>query len=251
MDIAIAGGTGVIGSATAHAARERGHSVRILARSHGVDVRSGEGLTQALDGADAVIDTLSIRTQSEKVATDFFQETTAHLLQAEQHVGVGHHIALSIVNVDRVPHGYYGGKFAQEQLVELGAVPWSILRATQFHDFASQIFHRTGFGPIHPVVRMRTQPVDTREVAARLVDLAEAGPRGRVRDIAGPREEDLGTMIRAWAARTGQGGVMVPLALPGVFGKAMRDGSLLPDSDAALGAVTFTEWLAAQPTRRA
>lgn len=249
MDIAIAGGTGVIGSAVARVAQERGHHVRVLARSRGVDVRRGEGLAEALDGVDAVIDVLSIQTQSRKAATAFFGEVTANLLGAEKRLGITHHLALSIVGVDRAPHGYYGGKHAQEQLIEQGAVPWTILRATQFHDFAAQIFRRTSFGPIHPVVCMRTQPVDRDEVALRLVELAEAGPSARAQDLAGPREEDLGAMIRAWAAHTGQGGVMVPLVLPGAFGRAMRDGSVLPGADAALGTVTFADWLAGQPAK--
>lgn len=247
MDIAIAGGTGVVGSVTARVAQERGHTVRILARSVGVDVRTGAGLEAAIAGADAVVEAVSTHSQSQKVATAFFHDVTATLLQAEQRAGIGHHVALSIVNVDRAPHGYYGAKYEQEQLIELGAVPWSILRATQFHNFAAQVFQQASFGPIHPLVRMRTQPVDPREVAERLVDLAEAGPSGRAQDIAGPREESLVDMMRAWAAHTGKRGWMPRLSLPGGFGRAMREGTMLPGPDAQRGTVTFSEWLAAQP----
>jgi uncharacterized protein YbjT (DUF2867 family) len=247
MKIAVAGGTGVIGSAVALVASERGHEVRVLSRSTGVDVQTGSGLDAALEGMDAVIDVLSIQTQSAKRAKTFFEASTANLLAAEEQAGVRHHLALSIVGVDRAPHGYYGAKYRQEQLIEQGAVPWTILRATQFHDFAGQILGRSSFGPIHPVVRMRTQPIDKELVAARLIDLAEAGPSGRARDLAGPQEENLGDMIRAWTVHRGIRGIKIPMALPGAFGKAMRDGRLLPGPDAELVGPTFAQWLKDQP----
>ncbi|WP_309065252.1 SDR family oxidoreductase [Microbacterium sp.] len=247
MDIAVAGGTGVVGSRIVRIAQARGHATRALSRSAGVDVRTGVGLEGALRGADAVIDVLNIETLSEKAATRFFRTATSNLLDAEGRAGVEHHIALSIVGVDRVPHGYYGAKLAQEGLVASHAVPWTILRATQFHDFAAQMHARLAFGPVHPVAHMRTQPVAVDEVAARLVDLAEGSPQGRARDLSGPQEEDLADMMRAWARRSGGRGWMPRIRVPGAFGAAMRDGSLLPGPDAERGRVTFEEWLAAQP----
>ncbi|MBO0979554.1 SDR family oxidoreductase [Microbacterium sp. SD291] len=247
MEIAVAGGTGIAGSEVVRVAQQRGHRVRVLTRGNGVDVHSGEGLDDALSGADTVIDVLSTSTQSARVSTEFFTGTTSHLLAAGRRVGVGHHLALSIVGVDRAPHGYYAGKLAQEQAVQSGQVRWTIQRATQFHDFASQIFRNAAIGPVHPAVRMRTQPVSIVEVATRLVDLAEAGPSGRVPDIAGPREEQLADMIRAWAEHIGHRGWMPSLSLPGAFGRAIRDGRILPGEDADLGTVTFADWLNAQP----
>lgn len=247
MDIAIAGGTGVLGKAVADAAQARGHKVRILSRSHGIDVREGTGLTAALQGADAVVDALSVQTQSAKVSEEFFTATTAALQRAEREAGVRHHLTISIVGVDRVPHGYYAGKLAQEKAVETGDIPWTILRATQFHDFAGQLLARASIGPIRLAVRMRTQPVAVEEVAKRLIDLVEAGPSGRARDLAGPREESMVEMMRALAVHRGHGGRMPAISLPGGFGRAMRDGSILPAPDAELGTQTFAEWLAAQP----
>lgn len=247
MEIAVAGGTGIAGSEVVRIAQQRGHRVRVLTRGNGVDVRSGEGLDDALAGADAVVDVLGTQTQSARVSTEFFTGTTSHLLAAGRRVGVGHHLALSIVGVDRAPHGYYAGKLAQEQAVQSGQIGWTIQRATQFHDFASQVFRSAAIGPLHPAVRMRTQPIAIVEVATRLVDLAEAGPSGRVRDIAGPREEQLADMMRAWAEHTGHRGPMPAVSLPGRFGRAMRDGSILPGHDADLGTVCFEDWLNAQP----
>ena len=247
MLIVVAGGTGTIGTEVVRCAAARGHEVRVLSRSAGADVRAGAGLAEAVAGADVVVDVLGIPTLSTRVATGFFLRTTANLLSAERTAGVGHHLALSIVGVDRAPYGYFGAKWAQEQAVEGGGVPWTIQRATQFHDFAAQMFARTGLGPVHPVSRMRTQPISLGEVAERLVDDAEAGPRGRVRDIAGPREEDLAEMTRAWARRTGRRAWMPRIVVPEGFGRAMRDGSVLPGPEADLGSVTFAQWLEAQP----
>jgi uncharacterized protein YbjT (DUF2867 family) len=245
MDIAIAGGTGVIGSLVVRIAQERGHAVRVLSRGTGIDVLAGVGLESALRGADAVIDVLGITNTDARKATDFFTRTTANLLAGQS--GAGHHIALSIVGVDRAPYDYYAGKIAQEEAVMHGDVPWTILRATQFHDFAGQIHARAAFGPLHPAVRMRTQPVDASEVATRLVELAEHPAHGRARDIAGPREEELAEMMRAWARHHGRGGWMPRIGLPGAFGRAMRSGALLPQGDADLRGVTFAEWLSARP----
>jgi uncharacterized protein YbjT (DUF2867 family) len=247
MEIAVAGGTGIAGTEVARIAQQRGHRVRVLTRGNGVDVRAGTGLEDALAGADAVIDVLSTSTRSARAATDFFTETSSHLLACGGRAGVRHHIALSIVGVDRAPHGYYAGKLAQEQTVRSGTVPWTIQRATQFHDFAAQTYRTASFGPLHLALRMRTQPIAIVEVATRLVDLAESGPAGEARDIAGPQEEQLVDMMRSWAAHTGRGGWMPAFALPGAFGRAIRDGSILPSPDAELGTVTFADWLAAQP----
>ncbi|WP_217183626.1 SDR family oxidoreductase [Streptomyces sp. AC495_CC817] len=247
MEIAVAGGTGIAGSEVVRIAQQRGHRVRVLTRGNGVDVRSGAGLDDALAGVDAVVDVLSTSTQSARVSAEFFTGTTSHLLAAGHRVGVRHHLALSIVGVDRAPHGYYAGKLAQEQAVQAGQVPWTIQRATQFHDFAAQMYRNAALGPLHLAPRMRTQPIAIVEVATRLVDLAEAGAVGRARDIAGPREERLPEMMRAWAEHTGRSGWLPAVSLPGAFGRAIRDGRVLPDADADLGTVTFEDWLHAQP----
>ncbi len=247
MEIAVAGGTGIAGSEVVRIAQQRGHRVRVLTRGNGVDVRSGEGLDTLLDGVEVVVDALSTSTQSARASTEFFTGTTSHLLAAGLRAGVRHHVALSIVGVDRAPHGYYAGKLAQEQAVQSGQVPWTVQRATQFHDFASQLYRNASLGPLHLAVRMRTRPIAVVEVATRLVDLAEAGPTGRARDIAGPREEQMSEMMRAWAAHTGRRGWMPEMGLPGAFGRALRDGSILPGDDADLGTVSFEDWLRAQP----
>lgn len=244
LRLAVAGGTGVVGRHVVDVARERGHDVVVLSRSNGVDVMTGEGLAAALEGADAVIDVLSIQTLDTDEAVRFFETTTTALLDAERHAGIEHHVALSIVGIGHATQGYYAGKVAQELTIEAGDVPWTILRATQFHEFAAQIHRRAKAGPIRVAPRMRTQPIAAREVAERLVELAEGQPIGRAQDLGGPREESLVDMIRAYAKATGSRGWIPAISLPGEGGRMQRDGSLLAGPDAMLGRQTFAEWLA-------
>jgi uncharacterized protein YbjT (DUF2867 family) len=244
MRIAVAGGTGRVGRHVVAVARERGHDVVVLARSTGVDLVEGTGVADALAGVDAVIDVATTTIMSAAKASEFFEATSRMLLTAEKAAGVGHHLVLSIVGIDGVDAGYYAGKLAHERAVMAGDIPWTILRATQFHEFAGQVLERGTFGPFRLAMRMRTQPIAAREVAERLVDLAEAEPSGRARDLAGPREESLVEMIRAYARAQGIRGPIPAFSLPGAWGRALRSGKALPGPDAMLGRQTFEEWLA-------
>ncbi|WP_084040219.1 SDR family oxidoreductase [Demequina sp. NBRC 110053] len=243
MRIAVAGVTGLLGSMVAEQARSRGHEVVPMARSLGVDVVTGEGLEDALVGVTAVVDVTNVGTMKADASVAFFEQATRTLLAAEQRAGVERHVALSIVGVERAPYDYYAGKRAQEQAIEAGGVPWTILRATQFHEFAAQVYAMAKAGPLHLAPKMRTQPIAGREVASRLVDLAESPALGGYVELAGPREESLNDMVRAWARASGHRGWMPSVGLPGPLGKAQRDGALLPDAGAEIGSETFAEWL--------
>jgi uncharacterized protein YbjT (DUF2867 family) len=244
MRIAVAGGTGAVGRHVVEAARERGHEAVVLSRSQGVDLVSREGVVEAVRAADAVVDVASVQTRDSMASEAFFGAVTRGLLDAERRESVGHHVVLSIVGIDAAPEGYYAGKVLQERLVVEGRVPWTILRATQFHEFAQQIHGAVTVGPVTLVPRMRSQPVAAREVAERLVELVEAGPSGRVADLGGPQEKRMVDMVRDYARRTGSRGPVVQVPLPGAFGRAMRDGSLLTGPGADRGRQTFDEWLA-------
>lgn len=240
MRIAVAGGTGQAGAEAAATARQRGHEVVVLARSAGVDLLSGEGVEAALDGVEVIIDASGARGDEDPLT---FHETAMRRFAGS---GARHLVVLSIVNCDRAAsYPLYGAKVAQERAAEASGIPFTIARATQFHEFARQVwgFGKKGFLNFAP--RMRTQPVAVAEVGARLVDLAEAAPvGGRARDFAGPREESLVEMVRAYAQAAGRSTRIVPVSLPGEFGRAQRDGSLLPGPDAELGVQTFDEWVA-------
>jgi uncharacterized protein YbjT (DUF2867 family) len=244
MRIAVAGGTGVVGRRVVEAVEARGDQAVVLSRGNGVDVVTGSGLDAALEGVDAVVDTANIDTLSASAATSFFERATGNLAAASARAGVGHLVVLSIVGIDRMPYDYYAGKVAQERVAEASAVPWTILRATQFHEFAAQMFARGKVGPLHVAPRARVQPVAAQEVGRQLAILAAGAPQGRAADLAGPREERLDAMIKTYAARVGHRGWIPSVSLPGRQLKAMREGLALPGPGATLGAQTFEEWLA-------
>lgn len=245
MRIAVAGGTGAVGKHVTAVALERGHDVVVLARSTGVDLTTGGGLAAALEGVDAVIDVTSIATQSAAASREFFGTVTTTLLDAELAAGVGHHLALSIVGSNTAPFGYYAGKQEQEQLVAADRVPWTILRATQFHEFAKQMHERFRFGPVTLVPRMTSQPVAAREVAERLVARAEGAPVGHATDLGGPEVLRMSAMVRDYTRAIGARGAVIELPLPGGFGRAMRDGTTLTGPAADRGTQTFAAWLTA------
>ena len=242
MRLAVAGGTGLVGRLVVEEAAARGHEVVVLARSRGVDLTTGAGLGERLAGVEAVVDTTNHVSQKRAESEAFFGGVTRHLLDAGAAAGVRHHLVLSIVGIDDVDTGYYAGKRLQERLVVEGPVPWTILRATQFHEFAEQALGFVRVGPFSLVPRMLSQPVAAREVAGHLVGLAEAGPSGRAPDLAGPERHDMVDLAR----RVAGGRRVVPVPLPGKAGRAMRTGALCPAGDGPRGRVTFEEWLAAR-----
>ncbi|MGZ4455841.1 MAG: SDR family oxidoreductase [Nocardioides sp.] len=244
MRIAVAGGTGVVGRHVVREAEARGHEVVVLSRSSGTDLTTGDGLVDALAGVQAVVDVVSTRTQRRQAARAFFGGVTSNLLAAGSDAGVGHHVVLSIVGIDRVPSGYYEGKLLQEELTAAGTVPWSILRCTQFHEFAEQALGFVAVGPFSFVPRMTTQPIAAREVAAALVDLAEQGPQGRVPDLAGPEQRELVDLSRLVNDQRRLGRRVVGVRLPGAGGRGMRSGALTPASPGPRGTRTFETWLA-------
>lgn len=242
MRVAVAGGTGVVGRHVVGVLEEVGHEAVVLARSRGVDVTTGAGLTAALVGADALIDVTNIATTSKKASLAFFEAATQHLLSAGREAGVRHHVALSVVGCDRIDFGYYFGKRRQEELVLDGSVPASVLRATQFFEFAEQ-FVAPSRGPVVVVPRMRTQPVAARAVAGALVDLATGPAVGPAPELAGPREEQMVDMVRRLKRLRGRRRLVLPLTLPGHAGRRMADSGLLPTGPGPRDRQSFDDWL--------
>lgn len=208
-------------------AREHGHDTVVLSRATGVDLVTGSGLRPALEGADAVVDVSSTGTRSSDTSREFFRAVTLDLLRAEEAAGIGHHVALSIVGAERAPFGHCAGKALQEELLVRSRVPWTVQRATRFHEFAQQVLGQATLGPVDLVPVMRSRPVAAREVGAHLVELAGKGAAGRVRDLGGPEVLRLVDMVRACARATGRRGPVVAVPLPGGFGRALRDGTIL------------------------
>lgn len=249
MRIAIAGGTGTLGRETAEELRGRGHDVRVLSRhapEYRVDLTTGDGLAEALEGCDAVVDASNSR--SPKQAEQILVEGSRRLLAAEESAGVGHHVCVSIVGCDQLPLGYYRSKAEQERVVESARVPWTVVRATQFHELLAMGFAAVGRTRVLPVPRARLQTVACAEVARVVADVVESGPRrGRV-EVTGPETADLRVLARRWRAITGRKALVVPLALPGALGRALRSGVATSDRADVRGTVRFDDWLRAQTT---
>jgi uncharacterized protein YbjT (DUF2867 family) len=242
MRIAVAGGTGAVGRFVVEAVEASGHRPEVISRSGGVDLTTGRGLADALAGVERVIDVSNVVTTGRRKAVAFFEAATGNLLRAGRDAGVRHHVVLSIVGVDRVDWGYYEGKRRQEALVQDGPLPYTVLRATQFHEFAAQMLARGGPFVIAPA--MRSQPVAAKEVAAALVRAALADPAGLAPELAGPEERDMAAMVRQLQRARGGHRPVLPLRLPGAAGRAMAGGALLPTAPGPRGEQTFDEWVA-------
>jgi uncharacterized protein YbjT (DUF2867 family) len=249
MKVAVGGGTGTLGSLVVERLAKRGDEVVVLSRSartlpegvahRRVDLESGEGLASALDGVEVAVDASNDRKRAQQVMV----EGSGRLLRAEAEAGVRHHVAVSIVGCERVAMAYYAAKVAQEEVVAAGSVPWSLVRATQFHHLLAWAFAGTARFGVVPTGRALLQPIDPAIVAGRLADAVHAEPGGRLPDVAGPEVRTLGELARAW--RRARGRRSLPLRIPpvGRAARALRDGGLC-EPDAATAGPTFEQWLA-------
>lgn len=249
MRVAVVGGTGVVGSLVVQELAARGDEVRILSRrpprqvppgvSHRpVDLAAGEGLTEGVEGIETVVDAANELKKAKAVLV----EGARRLLEAEAAAGVGHHVAISIVGCDRTPVPYYRVKVAQEEAVAAGPVPWSTLRATQFHNLLDWVFQSAARRRVAPVGGIPIQPVDPAVVARRVVEIVHSEPGGRVPEVAGPRVERIGDLSRVWREQRGGRLLPVPIAIPGKLGRALR-GESICNRGAAAGGPNFAEWL--------
>lgn len=246
MKVAVAGGTGVLGQHIVEACRSAGHDVSALSRRTGCDLTTGEGVDAALAGVEIIVDASNTTSQSKARAANFFTTVTANLQQAGAKAGAGRLVTISIVNIDRVPSGYYQAKLAQEAAALQGPLPVSIVRATQFHEFPAQILERFHLGPIAFMPRMRVQTVAARALAEMVAGLAADPPAETIINVAGPQPADLVDLARAVMARRGDQRRLIPMPIPGRAGRAMKSGGLLPAGDARLVGPTFEEWLAGE-----
>ena len=249
MRICIAGATGTVGRHVAEAAADRGHDVVRLSRSTGVDVITGSGVVRALEGSEVVIDVTNTTALSAGRSRRFFEMSTGNLLDAEERAGVMHHLTLSIVGIDDIESAYYAGKLAQERSVANARVPYTIVRAAQFHEFAAQQL-AAAKGPIAFLPRVLMRPVAAREVADYLVEVAEGPPQERATDLVGPRDEVLADLARRQLRADGARRKVVEVPLPGRFGRGMASGCLRGATPYREGSVTFDEWLSSDSRRR-
>jgi uncharacterized protein YbjT (DUF2867 family) len=249
MRIAVAGATGNIGQLTVAALERHAHEVVPISRALGVDLSSGDGLDQALRGVDAVVDTINGPSTDVAGAVAYFGAATRNLLAAEERAGVGHHVLLSIAGMDRVRgNAHYAGKREQERLVAASAIPWTIVPATQFHDFAIMVAswtERDGAALVPPLL---LQPIAPSDVAAVLAEVATGAPWGRHPEVAGPEPQDMVDMARRTYAARGRSVRLVPSWSAG-FGVDMAGNVLLAGEGARIAPTTFDEWLEQERTR--
>jgi uncharacterized protein YbjT (DUF2867 family) len=245
MRVAVAGASGHIGSLTASALEADGHDVVRVSRSLGVDLLTGDGLDEALAGVETVVDvTNSLATDPAEVVA-YLGTISRNLLAGEQRAGVRHHVLLSIVGIDRVEgNAHYAGKREQERMVAEGPVPWTIVPATQFHDFAAMVAGWTEQDGVATIAPLLVQPIAPADIADILAEVATAEPQGRYADVAGPEPQDLVDMARRTYEARGQEVKLVP-SWSGMFGPAMAGNVLLPRERARIAPTTFDDWLAA------
>jgi uncharacterized protein YbjT (DUF2867 family) len=246
--IAVAGATGRVGRHIVDVAAGRGHEVVAMSRASGVDVITGEGLADALAGADVIIDAATGPSPEQEAATAFFTTAARNLQDAGLRAGVKRIVVVSIIGTDRFAGGYGAAKLAHERATMAGPIPALVLRAAQFHEFVAQLVEWGTRGDVAFVPAMRTQLVAARSVAEALVDLATTPDGPSMLEIAGPREESLPEMARLLLARQGLG-----LRIEAVNDLADPDhqvnvkGGLLPGPGAILAGPTFEEWLEGGP----
>ncbi|MFG3098100.1 SDR family oxidoreductase [Streptomyces sp. NPDC048202] len=245
--VLVTGGTGTLGRHVVPLLREAGREVRVLSRTGGdgpdqvsVDLRTGTGLDTALDGIDTVLH-LAGGPKGDDIAT-------GNLVSAARAAGVRHLVYISVIGADRVPLAWLRSKLAAEQAVTESGLPWTTLRAAQFHELTLKMVQSMAKLPVFPVPGgLRLQPVDSRDVAARLTDLTLGTPAGLVPDLAGPRVYGLGELGRGYLQARGRRRPMLPVRIPGKAGRAYRAGDNLTLTGADTGKRTWEEFLDQQP----
>jgi uncharacterized protein YbjT (DUF2867 family) len=245
--IAVAGATGRVGRHVVEVLEEAGHDVVRMSRATGVDVVTGEGLSEALAGVDSIVDAASWPTNEQKPATDFFIAASRNLQEEGERAGVQRIVVVSIIGADRATTGYIASKIPHERAMQSGPIPVRILRAAQFHEFVPLFLEWGRQGDVIYVPQMRTQLVAARTVAEALADLVDApipAPEASIPEIAGPREENLVDVARLLVARRGDSVRVEGVSVPDDPEQALyASGALLPGPDAVLAGPTFEQWL--------
>jgi len=244
MKIVVIGGTGLIGSKVVAYLREQGHEALAASPRLGINTLTGEGLAGALEDASVVVDVSNSPSFEDQAVMEFFQTSTRNLLAAEAAAGVGHHVALSIVGIDRSPdNGYFKAKVAQERLIESGPVPYSIVRATQFFEFVDGIADSATVGNEVHMAPVAFQPMAAADVAHAVATVAEQAPLNGRLEIAGPDRFRFDEVIQRRLSARNDSRKVVADPQASYFGSVPGEQSLVPLTEAQLGATRFADWL--------
>jgi uncharacterized protein YbjT (DUF2867 family) len=243
MKIVVIGGTGLIGSKTVAILRQGGHEVVPASPNSGVNTITGEGLKEAVAGAQVVIDLANSPSFEDKAVLEFFETSGRNLLAAEAAAGVRHHVALSIVAIDRTDNGYFRAKVAQEKLVESSGLPYTIIRSTQFLEFLRGIADSSTDGKMVKLPPVLFQPIAADDVAANVADVALAPPRNGIVEIAGPERVPFNQIVARYLKAVGDPREVVRDPEARYWGGRVEELSLVPLGEARLGRIGLDEWL--------
>ena len=244
MKIVVIGGTGLIGSKTIPILRQGGHDVLAASPNTGVNTITGEGLKEALAGAQVVVDLANAPSWEDKAVLEFFQTSGRNLLAAEAAAGVRHHVAVSIVGTDRMPdNGYFRAKVAQEKLIEKSGIPYTIIRSTQFLEFIKGIADSSADGNKVRIPPGLFQPIAADDVAAIVAEVALAAPRNGIVEIAGPERAPFSEIVARYLKAVGDRREVVRDPEARYSGGRVEERSLVPLGEARLGRIGLDEWL--------
>ena len=250
MKIVVIGGTGLIGSKTVAILRQGGHEVVAASPNSGVNTITGEGVKEAVAGAQVVIDLANSPSFEDKAVLEFFQTSGRNLLAAEAAAGVRHHVALSIVGTDRMPdNGYFRAKVAQEKLIEASGIPYTIIRSTQFMEFLRGIADEGTNGNIVRLSPGLFQPIAADDVAAAVADVALAAPKNGIVEIAGPERAPFNEIVARYLKAVGDPRQVKRDPEAGYWGGRVEERSLVPLGEARLGHIGLDEWLRRSQTK--
>jgi len=243
MKIVVIGGTGLIGSKTVAILRQGGHEVVAGSPQSGINTITGEGLKEAMAGTQVVIDLANSPSFEDKAVLEFFETSGRNLLAAEAAANVRHHVALSIVAIDRTDNGYFRAKVAQEKLIESSGIPYTIVRSTQFMEFLRGIADSSGDGNKVKLPPILFQPIASDDVAANVADAALAPPRNGIVEIAGPERAPFNEIVSRYLKAVGDPREVVSDPKAGYWGGPVEEHSLVPLGEARLGHIGLDEWL--------
>lgn len=244
MNITIIGGTGLIGRKLAAILKNQGHNVTAASPSTGVNTLTGEGLLQALTGADILVDVANSPSFEDEAVMDFFATAGRNIAAAAEKAGVKHHIALSVVGTQRMQSsGYFRAKAAQEDIIRSTPVPFTVVHATQFFEFVTTIAAAYTQGDLIPLPPSLLQPIAADDVAAALARVTGESPANGIIEIAGPEKIGIDELVRRYLAATGDSRRVVTDPAAGYFGAPIDDRTLTPDDGARLSTTRFDTWL--------
>jgi uncharacterized protein YbjT (DUF2867 family) len=250
MNIVVIGGTGLIGSKLVGKLRENGHQAVPESLDSGVNTLTGEGLAQALVGADVVVDVTNSPSFEDEAVLQFFETSTGNILDAEEAAGVGHHVALSVVGTERLAEsGYFRAKIAQENLIKESSIPYSIVHATQFFEFIRSIVNAASDGNTVRLAPVQVQPMAADDVAGAVARISVGSPVNGIVEVAGPQQFRLDELGRLHLGARNEPREVVTDPDARYFGARLSEHTLVPGRDASLAETRFEDWLSQSMTR--